>query len=114
MFAGKLAHKITVEQRSQTVDAYGQQSSGWVSVASVSANIKPLGGRERIAAMAVQSTLSHTIAVRYQAVLASYIQAGAWRIRYGTRLFNITGSRSLNEAGRWVIFDCEEGSLDGN
>ena len=114
MFSGQLLHKVTVEQRSQTTDAYGQQSDGWTAVSTVFANVKPVGGRERIAAMAVQSTLSHTVGVRYEAVLASYIQAGSWRIRFGTRILNITASRNLNEANKWLIYDCEEGSLDGN
>jgi head-tail adaptor len=41
------------------------------------------------------------------------VDADAWRILLGTRIFNITASWNVDEADKTIIFDCTEGSLDG-
>lgn len=117
MEIGRLNKRITVQRRSATKDDYGQEQNSWSAVATVWANIKPIGGREKLRAMAIESELSHTIAVRYNAALMPPTQADAMRIFYSTptgdRIFNITAARDVDEARRHIIFDCVEGSLDG-
>lgn len=114
MKAGDLRHRITIERPGATVDDFGQPvPSGWVEVASVWANIKPIGGREKLRAGAVESTLSHTVLVRYQSGLLPVIGADAWRINYGGRLLAIHSAMVVEERGQWIIFDCTEGSLHG-
>jgi head-tail adaptor len=45
------------------------------------------------------------------------IDVAAMRISYptpaGVRLLNITAARDLDEERRFIVFDCTEGSLDG-
>lgn len=45
-----LRHRITLQQRSATPDALGQESQTWSEVATVAANAEPLSGREFFAA----------------------------------------------------------------
>jgi SPP1 family predicted phage head-tail adaptor len=112
--AGDLRHRVTIERPGATVDDFGQPvPSGWVEVASVWANIKPIGGREKLRAGAVESTLSHTVLVRYQSGLLPVIGADAWRINYGGRLLAIHSAMVVEERGQWIIFDCTEGALHG-
>jgi len=65
MKIGKLDKRITLQSRSATLDDYGQELNSWSDIATVWANVKPLGGREKLRAMAVESLLTHTVTVRY-------------------------------------------------
>lgn len=113
MDIGRLDKRITIQRRSATKDAYGQEVNQWVDIASVWANVKPIGGRERMRSMVVESTLTHTVMVRYNDALMPPTQADAWRIMYGTRMFNITAAMDVEEDRHWIVFDCTEGSEVG-
>ena len=108
MSAGKLDRRITVERRVTTLDSYGQQSSGWTAIATVWANIKPLAGKEEVRSGSLETVLTHTVMVRYQVDLMPAIEADAWRILYGTRVLQITAARDLQDARRWIVFQCVE------
>lgn len=113
MFAGQLRHPITVQSRTSTLDDYGQKVNTWSTVAATRADIRPVGGREQVAGMEMRVKLTHTVAVRYQSALVPPLDASTWRILFGTRVLNIVNSRNLEEKNRWIIFECEEGSRDG-
>ena len=106
-------HRITVQQRTITKDSYGQELDTWTDVATVWANVKPIGGRERLRAMAVEASLTHTVMVRYRQAFTPPIAMGALRVTYMGRIFNIVSARDVDEERRHIIFDCTEGSLDG-
>jgi len=109
MKIGRLDKRITIEQRSDTKDAYGQKVLSWNAIGTVWANIKPIGARERLAAMAYESVISHTVAIRYNPDFLPVLSADSMRIIYGTRTLQITGAHDLDEARRHIIFDCIEG-----
>lgn len=112
--AGKLRHRISIEAPNAGRDDFGQiTEAAWATLATVWADIRPIGGREKLRAEAIGATLTHTVAVRYQSILMPPLQACGWRIRYGARMLNITAARNHEERNQWIIFDCEEGSLDG-
>ena len=113
MEIGRLDKRVTIERSAKSLDAYGQEVGKWSPIATVWASIHPIGGREKLRAFAIESTLTHTVAVRYRPDLTPPTEADAWRIAYGTRIFNIAAARDLEEAHRWIVFDCTEGSLDG-
>ncbi len=113
MYIGRLQQRVELQQRSTTLDAYGQQIPTWTTLAEVWANIKPLGGSEKLRAMVVESTLSHLVTVRYNKNFMPPTTVDAWRIKYGTRLFNIIAARNIDEANKHIEFQCDEGSLDG-
>ncbi len=113
MFAGQLRHTITIQRRTSTLDDYGQKVNTWSTVATTRANIRPVGGKEQKAGMEMMAKLTHTVAVRYQSALVPPLEASTWRVMFGTRVLNIVNSRNLEEKNRWIIFECEEGSRDG-
>lgn len=112
---GRLDKRVTVQQRSSTKDSYGQEIDSWTTIAQVWAQVKPIGGKERMrnAAMVVESILTHTVTVRYSNSLMPPLVADAWRILYGSRILNISTSRDVEEDRRFIEFDCTEGSLNG-
>lgn len=112
---GRLDKRVTIQRRSATLDGYGQELDSWTTIAQVWAQVKPLGGRERMrtVAMVVESILTHTVTVRYSDTLMPPLEADAWRILYGSRILNISTSRDVEEDRRFIEFDCTEGSVNG-
>lgn len=112
---GRLDKRVTIQRRSATLDSYGQELDSWTTIAQVWAQVKPLGGRERMrtVAMVVESILTHTVTVRYSDTLMPPLEADAWRILYGSRILNISTSRDVEEDRRFIEFDCTEGSVNG-
>lgn len=113
MKIGALNKRITIEQRSETKDAYGQKVTTWTELATVWGEVRPIGGRERLAAMAYESALTHTVAIRYRCDVLPVIEADALRITYGDRTLQVTGARDLDERHRYIVFDCIEGRQNG-
>lgn len=115
MRISRLQQRITVQRRSSTLDAYGQEINSWTNIGTVWAEVKPLSGKEKIRAnaMVVESQLTHQVTVRYSSIFLPSVEADAWRILFGTRIFNITSSMNVDEQDKLIIFDCTEGSLDG-
>ena len=117
MDIGKLDKRITLQSRSATLDAYGQELNSWTNVATIWANIKPIGGKEKLRSMAIESSLTHTVAIRYDVRFLPPTKVDAWRIQYvtpsATRIFNIVGARDVDENRRYIVFDCTEGNEVG-
>lgn len=109
MRAGQLRHRIAVEQRTQTLDTFGDQPETWSNVCYVWADINPLSGREREAAQVINVEISHEITIRYQSQFADPRVMAAYRLRYGTRLFNIHGSFIVDEHNREMTILAGEG-----
>lgn len=114
MNIGKLDKQITVQSRSTTKDAYGQELNTWVDIGTVWANVRYIGGREKMRSSVEEISLDVTIMVRYTTQLMPPKLSDGWRIVYttreSTRYFKIVGSRDLDERRRFIIFDCVEGS----
>lgn len=65
--AGKLRHRVRIEQLTVTQDQNtGLISEDWSELATVWAHIAPLSAREFIAAQSVQSKISARITMRYR------------------------------------------------
>ena len=114
MHANECRHKILIQRRSTALDSFGQRTSTWDTVATTKASIRPAGrSMERISGSQMTGTLTHTIATRYQSVFGLPIGMAAMRIVFDDRIINIVSARILEEKNKWVVFDCIEGSLDG-
>lgn len=113
MHSQRLAHRISFQQPSTAVDAFGHRVPGWATVATVWAAVRPMGSTERLAAAQMQSGQTHVVTTRHSAALAAL--RGECRLVFGTRTFNLVGfPRSINEAGQYLVFDCTEGGTDGH
>ena len=117
MDIGQLNRRVTLQSRSATLDAYGQEVNSWVDIATVWANVKPVGGREKAAMATIDAVLTHRVTIRYRAEYMPPTKVDAWRIIYpikaGNRIFNITAAQDIDEAHKHIMFDCQEGSQTG-
>lgn len=107
--AGTLNRSVRVQQRTTQKDSFGQQLIAWTDVKTVYALIEALTGSERNAAMSVSTDVSHRVTVRYDAIWSDPVQAAAYRLVYGTRLFNIEACMNLDESNAVVELLCAEG-----
>lgn len=110
---GRLDRRISIESLSEAEDIYGQATGDWSLFCRVWANVKPVNAREQVQAMAMTGNVTHTIAIRYRASLSDPKVVTAMRVKYGSRIFNIVGCRDHEEAHRFLILACVEGSVDG-
>lgn len=109
MQIGKLNRLVSIQQRASTQDTFGQQSTGWTNLyTNVHVAIRPLSGREMLAAQAVNSEVSHNINLRYLAGITANM-----RILYGTRIFNITAVMNIDERNKELMLQAAEGLNDG-
>lgn len=86
MNAGKLRHRITIQQQQEsTKDSYGALVESWLDVAaSIWASVEPLSGREFYAAQQVNSETTTRITIRYRSGVISKMRAV-----YGERIYDI-------------------------
>jgi SPP1 family predicted phage head-tail adaptor len=101
---GKLRHRITIQQESETSDSMGGNTIMWNDVATVWASINPLSGKEYYDAEQVQSEVSHKIRIRYRSGITSDM-----RIDFKGRIFKIV-SPPINweERDREMMLMCRE------
>lgn len=66
MQAGKLDHRVTIEGKSVSRSAIGEEVVAWVAVATLWAKVEPLRGREFFAAQQMQDAADYRITIRYR------------------------------------------------
>ena len=111
MRAGKLRHRVTIEQPTTVQDPNtGEQVPGWAAVDTVWASVEPLSAREFIAAGADQSSVSTRVTMRYRSDVAA-----GMRLAYRGKVYDIKGVLPDPESGlEWLTLPCAEGVTDGN
>lgn len=114
MHANECRHTIQIQKKSVTLDAYGQQVNAWATLATTKASIRAAGRSvEKMSGNQMTEMLTHTIATRYQIAFGLPAEMSAMRIVFNGRIIGIVSARILEEKNLWVVFDCVEGSLDG-
>lgn len=101
-----LRHRLTLEQLERVADEGGGFSESWVTVATLSADLRPIGGDERLEADRLVGRITHEVVLRYRAGVVP-----AMRFRQGARLFHILAVIDVEERRRWVKCLCEEREL---
>jgi SPP1 family predicted phage head-tail adaptor len=107
---GALRHRLTIQQRSAAKDAYGGQSTAWVDVVTVWAEIRPLSSRELIAARGVQQETTHEIRMRYRSDVAI---TASMRGVYKGRIFNFSTPMNTDERNIELVIPAVEGINKG-
>jgi SPP1 family predicted phage head-tail adaptor len=111
---GELRHVVSIEQRSSTQDAYGQQSTSWTEVAAgVRAKVEPYQAREQVQAQQYQAEISHRITLRHRPIFDDPQTAALYRLVYKGRRFNVNGSTNQEERNVYTVLLCTEGRSDG-
>lgn len=98
MQAGRLNQRISIQQRTTSVDAIGQPVETWTDVAEVWADVRYQKGLEAIKAGADTSVVSVSIRIRYR----GGIDAGM-RVLHGSDVFDIQAV--LPDAGQRQYVD---------
>lgn len=104
--AGALRQRIDLQSAVETRDAIGGVIRTWSTIATVWGEIRPMNSHETVANRQVVGRITHFIKIRHYAALRQ-----TWRVKYGTRTFNITGIRNIDERGKVQVLDAiEEGA----
>lgn len=67
MRAGRLRHRVAIQRRTGAESGFGEPTDTWTDLATVSAGVEPISGREYFAAQQVQSEVTHRVTIRYLA-----------------------------------------------
>jgi SPP1 family predicted phage head-tail adaptor len=102
MQAGKLRHRITIQQLIDGQDEIGQPAQTWSDVATVWADIRHKSGSEAIKADQVTSTVQASIRIRYR----TGINAGM-RAVHGATVYDIKSVLPDERSREHVDLVCE-------
>jgi SPP1 family predicted phage head-tail adaptor len=100
---GALRRRLTLEAPVRTGEEGGTAVIEWNAVATLSAGVTPLSGREIVRADGIAARLTHRIVVRYSADLAP-----AMRFTDGASVFEIHAVLDVDGRRRWLECLCEE------
>jgi SPP1 family predicted phage head-tail adaptor len=103
MDAGQLNKKIYIQQQTQDQNEYGEQETIWTTIATVYAKIKPLVGKEFIAAQQISTNITHDITTRYLRCVKPKM-----RVLYNDRYFDILSVINPDEKREWLYLKCRE------
>ena len=104
--AGELRHRVTLESPPTTPDAVGWPAGGWTARGAVYAAIEPISGREAYLAAQRQAATTHIVKMRYSSIVAALDET--WRLKYGTRIFQVEQRLNLGECNRELELRCIE------
>lgn len=105
MRAGDLRHRVTIQAKQATRDAYGAEVVTWGDVATVWAAVEPLAGREFLQAQQVQEAVTTRIRVRYRGDVA---YTPEMRASWDGHLYNILSVIEVEGRRRELHLMCEE------
>lgn len=103
MQAGKLRHRITIQEPITARNGFNEAITTWVTVATVWASVEPISGREFFAAEHVQSEITHRIRVRYRAGIAPTM-----RVVFNGRYLMIESVINYGERGTDLQLMCRQ------
>lgn len=92
MRAGRLRHRVIIEQRTYTTNAMGETVWSWSALDTVWASIEPNTGRRYYEAKQANSEVEGTIVMRYRSDMEPTM-----RVKYDSRIFQILAVLSPQE-----------------
>ncbi len=95
MRAGRLRHRVTIQQASHSTNAMGETYMSYSDWKTVWASIEPNSGRMYYEAQQANSEVEGTIVMRYIDGLVP-----AMRVSYGSRIFRILAIVHRDEKGK--------------
>lgn len=106
--AGKLRHRITLQQQASTKDTHGQVTTTWSDVATLWAAVEPIRGREFFAASQVNSEVTTRIRMRWRSGVTA-----AMRVSFDSRIYDIQAVIVPSEVHDEMQLMCKEGVTAG-
>lgn len=108
MRAGKLRHKVTIQQRANTTDAFGGMVTTWSDVATVWASVEPMTARELASASATYPEVTTKITMRYMSGVTA-----ANRIIFEGKHYNLVPGIDKDMRHTELMFLAFEGTNEG-
>lgn len=103
MQIGHLNKRIILQCPTRTSDGMGSFTTVWAEDSKVWAAIWPTSAKEQIQSMKETLTVSHRIRIRYKSSVLS-----SWRVKFGSRYFNIVSLVNPEERNEWLDIMCKE------
>jgi SPP1 family predicted phage head-tail adaptor len=100
---GRLRVQLVLERATPTGDGAGGATLEWNAIATVAADMSPVGGEERVAGEGLADLTLQRIVIRRRADIR-----GGDRFRLGERLFRIRSLTDPDEDGRYLVCMCDE------
>lgn len=103
-------HTLTIQRPGTTTDAAGHvdltDDDNWTTVGQIRARFITKGGRESFVFKQTQAETTHVLLSPSTTLTRSLDPA--WRLKMGTRIFQITNTNDVNEMNREVIIEVTE------
>jgi SPP1 family predicted phage head-tail adaptor len=96
-FASMAKNKITIKSPVLTVSDMGGQSSTFNTFGTFWAILEPKSGREIFTQGSIQTRVSHTAVIRYQAAMSNPAAVSNWIVEFNNRKFTIIALMNLDK-----------------
>jgi SPP1 family predicted phage head-tail adaptor len=100
---GRLRLRLTLERATATPDGAGGSTLSWSAVATVPADVAPIGADGRVVGEGLADVTQHKIVIRRRTDVST-----GDRFRLGDRLFRIRSLTDPQEDGRYLVCLCDE------
>jgi SPP1 family predicted phage head-tail adaptor len=107
MQAGKLRHRVTIEEATLTRDGFGGQVETWAEWITCWASVEPLQGREFLEGRREEAGVDTRIRIRYR----SGVLPGM-RVTWGDHTYDIESVIEPESRRRELVLMCREWGLD--
>jgi SPP1 family predicted phage head-tail adaptor len=95
MRAGRLRHRITIQDYTESQNSFGEATKNWTDYATVWAAVEPVKGREFWESQQINAEITTKVTMRYLAGIKPKM-----RILYDTRIFEIDSVINVDERNR--------------
>lgn len=106
--AGLFNQRVTIEQKSVTRTAIGEETVTWTAVATVWAAVQPIRGKEFFAAAQMQDATDHRVTIRYRGDVTRDM-----RVMWGSKPLDIVSVIDVNGRKEDLELMCIEGVRNG-
>lgn len=107
MNIGRLNKRIELQLNTEETETFANSLGGitttWATATTVWASIRPLSAKESFMAQQAQSDADMEIRIRYYSSLTTH-----YRVKYGTRYFQILSILNTNERNEEQVLVCKE------
>jgi len=102
--AGDLRDRITLQRKTVTRSAAGEETITWSDEATVWAKAEPIRGGEYFQAQAVQSEVNMRFIIRFRFVFRTAV----YRIKFGVKFYNIDSIINIESLNHFQEIMCTE------
>lgn len=107
--AGELNKRVTLQQKTVTRAANGEEIVTWSDALTVWAKVDPIRGREFFAAAQMQGAVDYRVTIRYRAGIDR-----AMRVKFGSDILELVAEPiNVKSRNQWIELMCVSGVRDG-